>query len=262
VINDRLVLYLLSTRRDWLCSSFRLRFYHLAYLKFSAELFFFVIFSTFSFVFVQLFFIYRLSLRSLRNHHLTLFFFIDDHDAMIVKWSSTRKKKLLKKKTSIKLCCVACASLNRKRVRIAKILRAEIEFRAKKRELDVVFKRFEVRFICLDVYDLFCRSFSKWNDVVFIEKNEKWLWENEIWILELIWRRRRDWQSELIERQRREFRWRRFFELTEHSRRDDSENRVFELTEKLRRDRREDKKVSRCESMRRRWKEEWKRREL
>ncbi len=193
MISDRLVLYSLFTRRDWLCSSFKLRFYHLACLRFNAELFLFVIFSTFSFVFVQLFFIYRLSLRSLRNHHLTLSFFIDDHDAMIVRWSSTRKKRLLKRETSIKLCCVACASLNRKRVKIAKILRAEIEFRAKKRELDVVFKRFEVRFICLDVYDLFCRSFSKWNDVVLIEKNEKWLWKNEIWAFKLIWRRRRDW---------------------------------------------------------------------
>jgi hypothetical protein len=72
VINDRLVLYSLSTRRDWLCSSSRLRFYHLACLRFSAELFLFVIFSTFSFVLVQLFLIYRLSFRSLRNHHLTL----------------------------------------------------------------------------------------------------------------------------------------------------------------------------------------------
>ncbi len=260
--NDCFVSHTLSTRRDWLCSSFRFRFYHLACLKFNVELFLFVIFSTFFFVFVQLFFIYRLSSRSLRNHYLTLFFFIDDHDAMIVKWSSTKKKRLLKKKTSIKLCCVACASLNRKRVKVTKTLRAEIEFRAKKRELDVVFKRFEIRFICLDVYDLFCRFFSKWNDVVFIEKNEKWLWKDEVWTFELIWRRRRDWQSELIERQRREFRRRRFLELTEHSRRNDSEDRVLELTEKLRRDRREDKRVSRCESMRRRWKEEWKREEL
>jgi hypothetical protein len=262
VINDRLVLYSLSTRRDWSCSSFRLRFYHLACLRFSVELFLFVIFSTFFFVLVQLFFIYRLSSRSLRNHYFTLSLFIDDHDAMIVRWSSTRKKKLLKRKTSIKLCCVTCASLNRKRVKVAKILRAEIEFRTKKRELDVIFKRFEIRFICLDVYDLFCRSSSKWNDVVFIEKNEKWLWKNEIWILELIWRRRRDWQNELIERQRREFRRRRFLELTEHSRRDDSKDRVLELIEKLRRDRRKDKKMNRCESMRRRWKKEWKRKEL
>ncbi len=137
MISDRLVLYSLSTRRDWLCSSSRLRFYHLACLRFSAELFLFVIFSTFFFVFVQLFFIYRLSSRSLRNH-LTLLLFIDDHDAMIVKWSSTRKKRLLKRETSIKLCCVACASLNRKRVKVEKILRAVIEFRSKKRELDVV----------------------------------------------------------------------------------------------------------------------------
>ncbi len=109
-------------------------------LRFSVELFLFVIFFTFSFVFVQLFFIYRLLFRSLRNHYFTLFFFIDDHDAMIVKWSSKRKKKLLKreKKASIKLCCVVCMSLNRKKVKIAKTLRAVIEFRFKKRELDVV----------------------------------------------------------------------------------------------------------------------------
>ncbi len=75
MINDRLVFYFLFTRRDWSCSSFRLRFYHLACLKFSAELFLFVIFFTFSFVFVQLFFIYRLSSRSLRNHYLTLSLF-------------------------------------------------------------------------------------------------------------------------------------------------------------------------------------------
>jgi hypothetical protein len=109
---------------------------------------------------------------------------------------------------------------------------------------------------------LFCRFFSKWNDVVFIEKNEKWLWDDEIRIFELIWRRRRNWQSELIEKQRREFRRWRLFELTEYSRRDDSKNRVLELIEKLRRNRREDKKMSRCESMRRRWKKEWKRKKL
>jgi hypothetical protein len=72
---NRFIFYILSTRRDWLCSSFRLRFYHLTCLKFNAELFLFVIFSTFFFVFVQLFFIYRLSSRSLRNHYLTLFLF-------------------------------------------------------------------------------------------------------------------------------------------------------------------------------------------
>jgi hypothetical protein len=134
--NDHFVHFLLFTRRDWLCSSIRFRFYYLACLNFSVELFLFVIFSTFSFVFVQFFFIYRLSLWSLRNHYLTLSFFIDDHDAMIVKWSSTRKRKLLKrrKEASIKLCCVVCVSLNRKRVKVAKILRAVIEFRFKKRE--------------------------------------------------------------------------------------------------------------------------------
>jgi hypothetical protein len=104
----------LFTRRNWLCSSNRLLFYHLTCLRFSVELFLFVIFFTFFFVFVQLFFIYRLSFRSLRNHYLTLFFFIDDHDAMIVRWSSTRKRKLLRKEASIKLCCVVCVSLNRK----------------------------------------------------------------------------------------------------------------------------------------------------
>jgi hypothetical protein len=114
VNSDHFVHFSFFTRRDWLCSSTRLRFYCLACLNFSVELFLFVIFSTFSFVFVQLFFIYRLSSRSLRNHYLTLFLFIDDHDAMIVRWSSTKKRKLLKRKTSIKLCCVVCVSLNRK----------------------------------------------------------------------------------------------------------------------------------------------------
>jgi hypothetical protein len=106
--------FYLSTRWDWLRSSTRLRFYHLTCLKFSVELFFFVIFFTFSFVFVQLFFIYRSSFRSLRNHYFTLFLFIDDHDAMIVRWSSTKKRKLLKRETLIKLCYVVCVSLNRK----------------------------------------------------------------------------------------------------------------------------------------------------
>jgi hypothetical protein len=136
VNSDYFVHFLLSTRRDWLCSSIKLRFYYLTCLNFSAELFLFVIFFTFSFVLVQLFFIYWLSSRSLRNHYLTLLLFIDDHDAMIVRWSSTRKRKLLKRKkeASIKLCCVVCLFLNRKRVRIAKILRVVIEFRFKKRE--------------------------------------------------------------------------------------------------------------------------------
>ncbi len=75
VNDDRFVSYTLFTRWDWLCSSFRLQFYHLACSKFSVELFLFVIFSTFFFVLVQLFFIYQLSSRSLRNHHLTLSFF-------------------------------------------------------------------------------------------------------------------------------------------------------------------------------------------
>jgi hypothetical protein len=85
VKNDHFVSFVLSTRRDWLCLSSRFRFYYLTCLKFSVELFLFVISFTFSFVFVQLFFIYRLFSRSLRNHYFTLFFFIDDHDAMIVK---------------------------------------------------------------------------------------------------------------------------------------------------------------------------------
>jgi hypothetical protein len=137
---DRFVSYILSTRRDWLCSSSRLQFYHLACLRFSAELILFVIFFTFSFIFVQLFLIYRLSSRSLRNHHLTLFLFIDDHGAMIVRWSSRRKRKLLKRReeASTKLCCVVRVSLNRKKVKVAKTLRVVIEFRFKKRELDVV----------------------------------------------------------------------------------------------------------------------------
>ncbi len=109
---------------------------------------------------------------------------------------------------------------------------------------------------------MFYRSFSKWNDVVFIEKDEKRFWDREIRTFELIWRRRRDWQSELTRDERREFRRRRFLELTKHSRRDDSENRVLELIEKLRRDRREDKKMNRDELMRRRWKKEWKKRRI
>jgi hypothetical protein len=113
--------FYLSTRWDWLRSLIRFRFYHSICLRFSAEFFFFVIFSTFFFVLVHLFFIYRQSFRSLRNHYLTLSLFIDDHDAMIVRWSSTRKRKLLKRreKASTKLCCVVCVSLNRKRVRVA-----------------------------------------------------------------------------------------------------------------------------------------------
>jgi hypothetical protein len=70
--------FYLSARWDWLRSSIKFRFYHLTCLKINVKLFLFVIFSTFSFVFVQLFFIYRLSLRLLRNHNLTLSFFLDD----------------------------------------------------------------------------------------------------------------------------------------------------------------------------------------
>ncbi len=54
----------------------------------------------------------------------------------------------------------------------------------------------------------------------------------------------------MIERQRREFRRRRFLELTEHSRRDDSKDRVLELIEKLRRNREKIKKwvaVNQCD---------------
>ncbi len=63
------------TRWDWFRSSIKLHFYHSSCLKFNAELFLFVIFSTFSFVLVQLSFIYRQSLRSLRNHFFTLLLF-------------------------------------------------------------------------------------------------------------------------------------------------------------------------------------------
>jgi hypothetical protein len=42
--SDHFVHFLLFTRRDWLCSSIRFRFYYLACLNFSAELFLFVIF--------------------------------------------------------------------------------------------------------------------------------------------------------------------------------------------------------------------------
>jgi hypothetical protein len=82
--NDYFVFFVFFTRRDWLCLLFRFRFYHLTYLKFSAELFFFVIFSTSSFVLVQLFFIYRLSFRSLRIHYFTLLLF-----------NTTQKKRLM-----------------------------------------------------------------------------------------------------------------------------------------------------------------------
>ncbi len=168
VNSDRFVSYTLSTKRDWLCSSFRLQFYHLACLKFNAELFLFVIFSTFFYVLVQLFFIYRLSFRSLRNHHLTLFFFIDDHDAMIVKWSSTRKKNCWKKKH--RLSCVVL------RVRLW------IEKKWKSRKFWELWSNFDLKKESLTLYltirssiNLFCQFSSKWNDVVFIEKNEKWL---------------------------------------------------------------------------------------
>jgi hypothetical protein len=250
------------TRWDWLLSLSRLRFYLLTCLRFSVESVSLWFFSTFSFAFVQLFFIFRLSSRSLRNHYLTLSLFIDDHDAMIVRWSSTRKRKLLKREISTKLCCVVCASLNRERVKVAKILRAEIEFRVKKREFDVILKRFEVRFVRLSVYDLFCRSFSKRNHFVIIEDDERrfWWWKSRA--LELIWRRRRDWRSELTRNERREFRRRRSFELTENSRRDDSKDRVSELIERLRQSRREDKRMSRDESMRRRWERKEKKRRL
>jgi hypothetical protein len=86
-----------------------------AYLKFSAELFLFVIVFTFSFDFVQLFFIFQLLSSSFRHHYYSLSFFINHHDAIIVKSWSTKKRKLLKKETLIKFCCVTCASLNRKK---------------------------------------------------------------------------------------------------------------------------------------------------
>ncbi len=160
------------------------------------------------------------------------------------------------------MLCHVCVFDSKKSEKSRKILRAEIEFRAKKRELDVVFKRFEIRFVRLSVYDLFCRSFSKRNDFVLIENDEKrfWLWKSRAF--ELIWRRRRDWRSELIRNKRREFRRRRSFEITSQSRRNDSEDRVSELTEKLRRDRRKNKRVNRDESMRRRWERKKKRRRL
>ncbi len=83
--SDHFVHFLLFTRRDWFCSSIRHRFYHLACLRFSAELFLFVIFFTFSFVLVQLSFIYRLSLWSLRNHYLTLPLF----NILVRRWISS-----------------------------------------------------------------------------------------------------------------------------------------------------------------------------
>jgi hypothetical protein len=47
--NDRFVSYTLFTKRDWFCSSFRFRFYHLTCLKFNVKLFFCVIFLRFFF---------------------------------------------------------------------------------------------------------------------------------------------------------------------------------------------------------------------
>jgi hypothetical protein len=113
---DRFVFSIYSTKWDRFLSLSRLRFYYLTCLRLSVESFSLWFFFTFSFVFAQLSFTHRLSSRSLRNHYLTLSLFIDDHDAMIVRWSSTRRK-LLKRKTLIKLCCVAWASLNRKRMK-------------------------------------------------------------------------------------------------------------------------------------------------
>ncbi len=159
-------------------------------------------------------------------------------------WDDRRRKKRNCWREKHRLNCVVLRARLwiEKEWRVAKILRAKIEFRIKKRRLDVVFKRFEVRFVRLNVYDLFCRSFSKRNDFVFIENDERRFWLWKLRAFELIWRRRRNWRSELTRNERREFRRRRLFELTSQSRRDDSENRVFELIEKLRRSRRKDKK--------------------
>jgi hypothetical protein len=66
---------ILSILQNLISFSFVLFFIHSVCLRFSAELFLFVIFSTFSFVLVQLFFIYRLFFRSLRIHYLTLSLF-------------------------------------------------------------------------------------------------------------------------------------------------------------------------------------------
>ncbi len=90
-------------------------------------------------------------------------------------WNDRRRKEenCWKKKHWLN-CVVSCVCLwIEKRVKVAKILKAEIRFRAKKRRLDVVFKRFEIRFVRLNVYDLFCRFFSKRNDFVLIEDDEK-----------------------------------------------------------------------------------------
>jgi hypothetical protein len=253
--------FYLFTRWDWLRSSTRLRFYHLTCLRFNAEMFLFVIFSTFSFVFVQLFFIYRSSFRSLRNHYLTLFFSLTI--TMRWSWNDRRREKNCWRKRHRLSCVVLRARLwIEKEWEVAKILKAKIKFRTKKRKFDVVFKRFEVRFIRFNVYDLFYQFFSKRNNFVFIENDERrfWLWKSRTF--ELIWRRRRDWRSELTRNERREFRRRRSFELTEHSRRNDLKDRVLELIEKLRRNRREDKKMNRDESVRRRWKKKWKRKKI
>jgi hypothetical protein len=60
----------------------------------------------------------------------------DDREIIVKKKKKAVEKK---KKASIKLCYVVCVFLNRKKVRVAKTLKAVIEFRFKKRELDVVF---------------------------------------------------------------------------------------------------------------------------
>jgi hypothetical protein len=105
VNSDHFVHFPLPTRRDWLCSSTRLRFYYLACLGSSAGLFLFVVFPTSPFAPVQLSLTYRLSPRSLRNHYLTLPLF-----SVRTNFSANRRA-LTFKEDAICCCLNSCVSL-------------------------------------------------------------------------------------------------------------------------------------------------------
>jgi hypothetical protein len=147
---DRFVSFIYFTRWDWFFSLFRLLFYHLTCLRFSVESF-------------SLWFFLR-SLSSSFNCSS----FIDcrfDHCEIIIShyffsltitmrwsWNDRRWKENCWRKRHWLNCVVLCAHFwIEKEWKVAKILRAEIEFRVKKRELDVVFKRFKVRFVRFSV---------------------------------------------------------------------------------------------------------------
>jgi hypothetical protein len=250
---DRFVSSIYFTRWDWFFSLSRFLFYHLTCLRFSVESFCLWFFLRFLSSFLNC-----LSFIDCRLDHCEIIishYFFSLTITMRWSWDDRRwKENCWREKHRLSCAMLRPRLWIEKEWKDAKILKAEIEFRAKKRRFDVVLKRFEIRFVHLNVYDLFCRSFSKRNDFVFIENDEKRFWLWKLRVLELIWQRRRDWRSE--------FRRRRFLELTEHSRRDNSEDRVLELIEKLRRDRRKNKRLNRDESMRRRWKREKKRKKL